>query len=105
MKIFKTLVFTILFFIAIVFAVENNTTISITFYGLGGIDLPLFILVFVSVFIGIIIAGTIWTLEGVKTRMEIGRLKKKNKEYENELNTLRNLPLSDSPDSPKGENV
>ncbi len=101
MKIVKTLVFTLLFFIAIVFAVGNNKDIAVTFYSLGSIHLPLFILVFVSVFIGILIAGVLWTLEGVKTKMEIGRLKKRIKGYEEELNTLRNLPLSDSSDSSK----
>lgn len=101
MKIVKTLVFTLLFFIAIIFAVKNDTDISVTFYGFDDMQLPLFILVFVSVFIGILIAGVLWTFEGIKTKMEIGRLKKRIKGYEEELNTLRNLPLSDSSDSSK----
>lgn len=103
MRIISTVLIAILFFMAIVFAVDNNISVSISFYGLGSSDLPLFIIVFVSIFIGIIIAGSIGGIEGIKFKMEIGRLKKKIKEQGEEINSLRNLPLSESPEPSKSE--
>ncbi|MFQ5900803.1 MAG: lipopolysaccharide assembly LapA domain-containing protein [Thermodesulfobacteriota bacterium] len=103
MNIIKTIIFSLLFFAAIVFAVDNNVNVSVSFYGLGSTYLPLFIVVFISVFLGIIIAGLIGGIEGVRFRMEIGRLKKQIKEQEKEINSLRNLPLSESTELSKTE--
>ena len=99
MRVFKTLLLTVLFFLAILFAVENNKVVDITFYGLSSSQLPLFIVVFISIFLGILIAGAVGALEGIRFRREINLLKKKIKEDEEELSSLRNLPLSDSEDS------
>ncbi len=58
MKLIKTLVVAIFFIVAITFALQNQQPITLRYYGLiPAFSVPLFLLVFVSILIGILIAG------------------------------------------------
>jgi uncharacterized membrane protein YciS (DUF1049 family) len=56
---------------------------------------PLIIVFFGGVFIGIVIAGLISFANNLKLKREINQLKKKNLEKENEIKRLRTLPLTE----------
>jgi uncharacterized integral membrane protein len=59
------------------------------------IKVPLIIVFFGGVFIGIVIAGLISFANNLKLKREINQLKKKNLEKENEIKRLRTLPLTE----------
>jgi uncharacterized integral membrane protein len=97
MKFIKNIVIALLFLIAITFSLKNNETVAIKYYfQLGPIEIPLFLLVFISLIIGIFIGG----MEGLIGKMKMGStIRKLNKELEckeKELTSLRNLPITDT---------
>ena len=58
MKLIKTLIVAIFFIIAITFALQNQQLITLHYYGLiPDFSVPVFLLVFFSVLLGILIAG------------------------------------------------
>lgn len=70
--------------LVMVFAVQNITTISVTFLT-WHIDLPLALIVVLSIFIGMIISYTL-SLAGVwKRSSQISKLKKNNEVLKDEL--------------------
>jgi lipopolysaccharide assembly protein A len=97
MRLLKTIFMTLLFILAITFAMKNQETVSLRYYFTTELwTVPLFILVFVSVLVGILIAGMGSFFSGVKLKQEIRRKQKTILELQKELNSLRNLPLTES---------
>ena len=106
MKYLKTVLVTLLFIVAITFATKNLESVTVRYYFFEEIwTTPLFLLVFVSVLLGILIAGMAGILSRFTLKQEIKRSKKKILELEKELNYLRNLPITekDKLDEPAGE--
>ncbi len=96
MRILKALFIGILFILAIIFATENTHEVGINYYGLMPVHVPLFLVVFASVMIGVFFAGILASIEQFRLKREINRLKKVKLTQEKELNSLRNLPLESS---------
>jgi len=97
MKFLKTALIVILFIVAITFAIKNQDPVSLRYYFFEGAwTMPLFLLIFFCVLIGILIAGAVGVFAGFKLKYEIKRNKKTILELENELNSLRTLPITAS---------
>jgi len=97
MKFLKTIFIAILFVIAITFAIKNQDSIELKYYFIDGVwTMPLFLLIFFSVLLGILIAGFAGFFAGFKLKYEIRKYKKTLLELEKELNSLRNLPITES---------
>ena len=100
MKFLKSIGTALLFLLAITFSLKNNEIVSIKYYfGLESLDLPLYLLVFFSVIFGILIGGVEGVIERIKSGNTIRKLKKEMKKMEEELTSLRNLPLTETRDS------
>jgi uncharacterized integral membrane protein len=86
---------TIVIAAVVIFATLNMQTVQLEyFYGKEPVSLPLFLIIILAVFVGIILATLVAVSEKMRTRKEINNLKKNLKEAEKEINRLRNLPLS-----------
>lgn len=97
MRLLKTVFVALLFIIAITFAIKNQEPVSLRCYFVDGSwTMPLFLLIFFSVLIGILIAGVAGVFAGFKLKYEIRRYQKMILELEKELNSLRNLPITES---------
>ena len=97
MRFIKTFLVALLFFIAITFSLENSHPVKISYFiFIEGVELPLYLIVFSSVVIGIFLGGLEWILEKVRSANKIKRLKKEIALKEKELTSLRNLPLTES---------
>ena len=96
MRILKTLFIGVLFLIALIFAAENTGPVEIHYYGIVPIQIPLFLVVFVAILLGILIAGLVSSFDKFKLKREMNRLKRVVRTQEEELNSLRNLPLDDA---------
>lgn len=100
MKFLKSIGTALLFLLAITFSLKNNEMVAIKYYfQLESFDLPLYLLVFFSVILGILIGGIEGVIERIKSGNVIRKLKKEMKKKEEELTSLRNLPLTETRDS------
>jgi uncharacterized integral membrane protein len=78
MKLVKALLITLLFIFAITFAMENNEEVYIHYYNtFNPIPIPVFLIVMVSIFIGILLVGFAGIIERIRLK---GKLKKQEKE-------------------------
>lgn len=97
MNFLKSIVIACLFLLAITFALKNNTIVAIKYYFIEDtLDLPLYLLLFFSVILGIIIGGAEGIIEKIRSGRTIKKLTKEMKAKEDELTSLRNLPLTES---------
>ena len=97
MRLLKTIFMTLLFILAITFAMKNQEAVSLQYYFTRELwTVPLFVLVFVSVLVGVLIAGLGSFLSGVKLKQEIRRKQKTILELQKEVDSFRNLPLTES---------
>lgn len=105
MRIISTIIKTVVIAAIIIFATLNMQSVQLRyFYGKPPVELPLFLIIIGSAFIGVILATLVALSEKMKTRREMNSLKKNLKEYEKEIAKLRNLPLSKEKES-SGENA
>ncbi len=100
MKIISTIIKTVVIVAIVIFATLNMHNVQLKyFYGKDPVNPPLFLVIIIAVFVGIILAALVAFSEKMKTRKEINNLKKNLKEAEKEITRLRNLPLSKEKDS------
>ncbi|HEX9638757.1 MAG TPA: lipopolysaccharide assembly protein LapA domain-containing protein [Acidobacteriota bacterium] len=59
-------------------------------------DVPLLLLLFGSVLLGIVIAGAVSIPDVLRRRSELRRLRRQLRALESEVRSLRNLPITDS---------
>lgn len=95
MRIVKLLFIVVLFIITLVFTAENTHLVEVRFeyYGISNLQLPLFLVVFLSILFGTLLAGIVAYIERFHLKREINKLRRLNKNQEDELSLLRNLPL------------
>ncbi len=90
MKLIKTLIVAILFLIAITFALQNQQLVTLNYYGLiPPFSVPVFLLVFFSVLIGILIAGFGDIYVRYSLRLRARRSEKQLKACQRELEALK----------------
>ncbi|TYB33599.1 MAG: LapA family protein [Flexistipes sinusarabici] len=102
MRVVSTIIKTVVIAAIVIFATLNMQTVELQyFYGKEPINLPLFLIIIGSAFIGVILATMVALSEKMKTRREMNSLRKNLKEAEKEITRLRNLPLSKEKESTK----
>ena len=90
MKLIKTIIVALFFIIAITFALQNQQVISINYYGLiPSFSVPLFLIVFFSILLGILIAGFGDIFVRYSLRIRARKCEKALKACQNELDTLK----------------
>jgi uncharacterized integral membrane protein len=96
MKLLKNIFTALIFLLAITFSLKNNENVSLYYYfQIGPVDLPLYLLVFISVFFGMLIGGVDSLVQRTKSSLAIRRLRKELENKEGELTSLRNLPITE----------
>ncbi|MEW6616643.1 MAG: LapA family protein [Thermodesulfobacteriota bacterium] len=100
MRLLKTVFVTLFFIAAITFAIKNQESVSLQYYFINEVwTMPIFLLVFISILVGVLVAGFGGVFSGFKLKQEIKRQQKTILELEDELNSLRNLPIMESKQS------
>ncbi len=96
MNILKAVITIILFFALLILAILNtNQSVDLNFYQWKTFnDVPLWVVLFGSLAIGIIVSAIIGVAEHIKLRLQISRQKKKITKLEEEISSLRNIPIS-----------
>lgn len=93
-RILTIIVFIIVFAVGIAFSAINNDLVTINYY-LGTLSLPLSIVVVASIVLGLILGALAIFVGTLQLRYENRRLNKKLETSEQEINSLRILPLTD----------
>ncbi len=80
--------------LAVLFALENQGEVMVYLPGGWTIPhIPLFVLVFVPLFLGFLLGAFSGWTGGVHSRLRVERLREQKHSLEKELTNLRNLPL------------
>ena len=105
MAVVRWLIIFAVLFVLIIFGVQNMEVIPLKFKFLNLIsyqdEMPLFFVVVSAVFSGAALAGLIGLVDHIRIRNRMRKQRKAVERLENEVKTLRNLPLEDE----GGENV
>ena len=93
-RVITIAIFIIIFSIGAAFSAINLNPITINYY-LGSVAIPLSIMVILSLVAGIIIGAIAIYITSLRLRYENSRLQKKLFLSEQEVNSLRILPIKD----------
>lgn len=97
MRLLKNIFTALIFLLAITFALKNNGNVSLYYYfQIGPVELPLYLLVFMSAFVGMLIGGVDGLVQRTRSNLAIRRLRKELEHKEDELTSLRNLPITEA---------
>jgi len=95
MRLVFTIVFLLLMVFFMVFAWQNQSEqVHVVLGTWDSGSLPVFLLILLSFGAGVVITSVIGIIEGMRIRMTNVRLRRKLKKLEGEVDSLRNLPLS-----------
>ncbi len=104
MKLIKTLLVAIFFIVAITFALQNQQSVTLNYYGLiPPFSVPVFLLVFVAILLGILITGLGDIFVRYSLRMRARSCEKALKRCQKELESLKQARqvTSPAPEKPK----
>jgi lipopolysaccharide assembly protein A len=93
-KIFFLLLFALFFIFSAAFAAFNMTAVTVNFY-FGEFTLPLSVLLIIALLLGIAIGMIVLLLSTLKLRYENRSLQHKLSVSEQEINSLRIIPIKD----------
>lgn len=93
-RILTLILIIVVFAVGTAFSARNMVPVEIDYY-YSTLSLPLSVLIIVSIVIGIIIGSTIAFISTLSIKIENSRLKKSLSNKEQELNSLRILPIKD----------
>ncbi len=104
MRYLKVLVLVIIFFICIVFFVQNTGSLSESFslrFHIFGLDwvsspTPIYVFILVAFVIGVIVSMFYFLLDKIRQGKELKRARAYISDLEEELHSLRNMPLEQS---------
>lgn len=94
MKLIYTVVIMLIVIFVITFSLENTVPIPIKYYGIIDITAKSYLVIFVSFFAGIVIAGFLDVVERFRLARTVKRLNKKIKEMERKYDKGENLPMT-----------
>jgi uncharacterized integral membrane protein len=90
MRLIKTLLVAIFFIVAITFALQNQQSVTLHYYGLiPPFSVPVFLLVFVAILLGILITGLGDIFVRYALRMRARSCEKEWKRCQKELETMK----------------
>jgi uncharacterized integral membrane protein len=99
MGVIRWLLILVVLFVLIIFGVENMELVSLRFSMTNlfsyEAQMPLFVVVVISVFGGAAMAGLIGLADHLRLHSRLRKQKKSVEKLENEVKSLRNLPLEE----------
>ncbi|MDH5300492.1 MAG: LapA family protein [Gammaproteobacteria bacterium] len=93
----KLILYIFLFMILLLvlsFSVNNSHTVNLNYF-LGSVDLPLALLLVLTLSVGAILGALVMLRPVLSLRMEVGRLRRGKRAVEQELNGLRSLSVKE----------
>ena len=111
MAILKLLVGLVVVFLLVVFAIANMEAVAVSFYFYKTPAIPLFVVIFISLLLGVMLAWVLVVGEQLRLRNQLRARDRRIKELEKELESLegrlarvapQERPQEEPPQSPPG---
>ncbi len=93
MLVLKMIVLLAVFAVMLYFAGQNTDIVQLHFGAYETIPAPMHLVVIISVTVGMLVALIIGFFDRIKLRTQVRSLKKDKKRIEDELNSLRKMPI------------
>ena len=93
MRFLSVITVTAIIFFGITFSMQNLSPVTLVYYDLFNIQIPAYLIIFVSLFTGIILSGMIGLFERIKLSRKLSRLKKEIRSLESEVYEIRKLQI------------
>lgn len=103
MKIVKTILIVVLFFLTVTFSLQNTENVGVHYYGLTEpFSAPLFTVILAAVLLGVIIGGFGGFLTNLKLRMDLRKQAREMERLQKELKRTHEQipPPQDAPSVP-----
>lgn len=94
-RLFYLLVFLIFALFAFTLSLKNPQTIPVSYYFDVSWDTPLFLVIMVPFFIGMVLGVLLMSFSVFKNKREVGKTNRKLKKMEKEVENLRTMPLKE----------
>jgi len=91
MKLIYTIIITLVVLFVVTFSLQNTAMIPLKYYGIIDVAATVYLLIFISFFAGIILAGFFGIAERFRLALVVKRLNKKVKKLERELGAGKSL--------------
>ncbi len=100
MKILSLILLIIFAFFIVTFSLENAAPVHLKYYKFFEVYVPLYILFFIALLLGIIITGFIGAVERFRLSRSINRLNKTIRDLRKELRANEPPPIIEQPKAP-----
>jgi uncharacterized integral membrane protein len=93
MKTISLILLIVFAFFIVTFSVENATPVHLKYYNFFNMDVPIYMLLFVSLLIGVVITGFLGIIERFRLNRTISRLNKTIRDLRKELHANEPPPI------------
>lgn len=102
MKVLITLLVAVLFFLVLMFCIENmEQQVTIRFFRYQSPSLPVFVVTLLATLAGVVLTGLVTLVEGIKLRVRNAQMSRRIRRLEEEIDALRNQALGPLPATPQ----
>ncbi len=103
MKLIATIIITFIVLFVVTFSLQNTAMVPLKYYGFIDVAVTVYLLIFISFFAGLILAGFFGIAERFRLSRQTKKLNKKIKKLEKELATGKNLMVEEETESSASE--
>lgn len=94
-RLFYLLIFLIFALFAFTLNLKNPQIITVSYYFNISWDLPLFLVIMLPFFVGMVLGVLLMSLSVFKNKRQVGKTNRELKKVEKEVENLRAMPLKD----------
>lgn len=100
MKIVSLILLIIFAFFIVTFSLQNAALVHLKYYNFVDMDVPMYMLLFISLLVGIVITGFLGIIERFRLNRSISRSNKTIRDLRKELRTNEPPPIIEEPKTP-----
>ncbi|MGV8059624.1 MAG: lipopolysaccharide assembly LapA domain-containing protein [Smithellaceae bacterium] len=100
MKILSLILLIVFAFFIVTFSLENTAPVHLKYYRFIDMVVPIYMLLFISLLIGVVITGFLGIIERFRLNRSISRLNKTIRDLRKELRANEPPPIIDEPKTP-----
>ncbi|OPY84872.1 MAG: hypothetical protein A4E71_02368 [Smithella sp. PtaU1.Bin162] len=100
MKTISLILLIVFAFFIVTFSVENAAPVHLKYYNFFNMDVPIYMLLFVSLLIGVVITGFLGIIERFRLNRTISRLNKTIRDLRKELHANEPPPIIEETKTP-----
>ena len=100
MKIISLILLIVFAFFMVTFSLENVTPVQLKYYNFVNVVVPIYMLLFISLLVGIVITGFLGIIERFRLNRTISKLNRTIRDLRKELRSNEPPPIIEEPKAP-----